>query len=60
MSRPLRLEYAGSLYHAKSRGDRQENIFENDIDRKELLLVFVRYVVDIIWFFMLKKAKGKT
>ena len=40
MSRPLRLEYAGSLYHAKSRGDRQENIYENDIDRKELLLVF--------------------
>jgi len=33
MSRPLRLEYAGALYHITSRGDRREAIYENDQDR---------------------------
>jgi hypothetical protein len=32
MSRPLRLEYAGALYHVISRGDRREAIFEDDED----------------------------
>ena len=39
MSRPLRLEYAGALYHVTSRGDRQEDIYEDDTDREEFLLV---------------------
>ena len=33
MARPLRIEYAGALYHVTSRGDRQENIYESDDDR---------------------------
>ena len=33
MARPLRLEYAGALYHATSRGDRQEDIYFDDDDR---------------------------
>ena len=33
MSRPLRLEFAGALYHVTSRGDRQEDIYEDDTDR---------------------------
>lgn len=33
MARPLRLEFAGALYHVTSRGDRQEAIFRNDGDR---------------------------
>jgi len=33
MSRPLRLEYAGALYHVTSRGDRREAIYEDDNDR---------------------------
>ena len=28
MARPLRLEFSGALYHLTSRGDRQEDIFE--------------------------------
>jgi hypothetical protein len=30
MTRPLRLEFEGALYHVTSRGDRREPIFEND------------------------------
>ena len=37
MSRPLRIELAGGLYHVTSRGDRRENIYESDEDRKEWL-----------------------
>jgi putative transposase len=33
MTRPLRLEYAGSLYHVTSRGDRRGAIFCDDKDR---------------------------
>lgn len=37
MARPLRLEYAGALYHVTSRGDRREAIYENDADREAFL-----------------------
>ena len=33
MARPLRLDFAGALYHLTGRGDRQEPIFEDDQDR---------------------------
>ncbi len=33
MARPLRLEYAGALYHVTSRGDRREDIYFDDDDR---------------------------
>ena len=33
MSRPLRLELAGGLYHVTSRGDRREDIYSDDTDR---------------------------
>lgn len=33
MSRPLRIEFAGALYHVTSRGDRREAIFSGDADR---------------------------
>jgi len=39
MSRPLRLEFSGALYHVTSRGDRQEDIFLNDDDRRDWLEV---------------------
>ena len=32
MSRPLRLEIAGGLYHVTSRGDRREDIYHDDAD----------------------------
>ena len=37
MARPLRLEYAGAIYHVTSRGDRREAIYDDDIDRSEWL-----------------------
>ena len=33
MARPLRIEYAGALYHVTSRGDRREDIYFDDGDR---------------------------
>jgi putative transposase len=39
MARPLRLEFAGALYHVTSRGDRREDIYENNADREAFLLV---------------------
>ena len=37
MARPLRLEYAGAIYHVTSRGDRREDIFDDDADRRRWL-----------------------
>ncbi|MDZ4348684.1 MAG: hypothetical protein U1A22_04025 [Xanthomonadaceae bacterium] len=39
MSRPLRIEFEGSVYHVTSRGDRRKPIFEDDIDRAALVSV---------------------
>jgi putative transposase len=33
MSRPLRIEFPGAIYHVTSRGDRREPIFDDDTDR---------------------------
>lgn len=40
MARPLRLEWAGALYHATSRGDRREPIVDDDEDRSAWVAVF--------------------
>lgn len=37
MARPIRLEFAGALYHVTSRGDRREDIYEDDADREAFL-----------------------
>lgn len=39
MVRPLRIEFAGALYHITSRGDRQESIYDSDTDRNNFLEV---------------------
>jgi len=39
MSRPLRIELAGELYHVTSRGDRREAIYHDDQDRTVWLTV---------------------
>ena len=39
MARPLRLEFPGALYHVTSRGNRQENIYLDDVDRSGFLAV---------------------
>ncbi len=37
MARPLRIEFAGALYHVTSRGDAQEDIYREDEDRRLFL-----------------------
>ena len=37
MSRPLRIEFPGAVYHVTSRGDRREPIFDDDLDRQVFL-----------------------
>ena len=37
MPRALRVEYPGAIYHVMDRGDRQEDIFVDDVDRQDLL-----------------------
>lgn len=39
MSRPLRIEFEGAVYHVTSRGDRREPIFADDTDRQRLLAI---------------------
>ena len=34
MARPLRIEFAGALYHVTSRGDGRDDIFLDDEDRE--------------------------
>lgn len=37
MPRQLRIQYEGAIYHLMSRGDRREEIFHDDLDRKDFL-----------------------
>jgi putative transposase len=37
MTRPVRIEFSGALYHVTSRGDRKEAIYEDDVDRERFL-----------------------
>jgi putative transposase len=39
MSRPLRIEFPGAIYHVTARGDRRESIFVDDADRSALLAI---------------------
>jgi hypothetical protein len=39
MTRPIRIEFSGALYHVTSRGDRREAIFEDDAHRSRFLEV---------------------
>ena len=49
MSRPLRLELAGGLYHVTSRGDRREAIFEDHDDRHAFLQTLGQVVRQFNW-----------
>jgi len=39
MARPLRLEFAGALYHVTEQGDCREDIYAIDNDRSAFLLL---------------------
>ena len=42
MSRPLRIEFPGAVYHVTSRGDRRELIYRDDVDRATHLEIIDR------------------
>jgi len=37
MPRALRVEYEGAIYHVMNRGDRREDIFLDDLDRRRFV-----------------------
>jgi putative transposase len=49
MARPLRLEFAGALYHLTSRGNEQRPIFRCDRDRKAFLVFLGQAVRRFGW-----------
>jgi putative transposase len=49
MARPLRIEFAGALYHVTSRGDGREDIFRDDRDRRMLLGVLAHVIERMHW-----------
>ena len=49
MSRPLRIELAGGLYHVTSRGDRSEDIYHDDADRLAWLDVLAQCCERFNW-----------
>jgi len=42
MARPLRIEYAGALYHITARGNARQDIYLNEIDRHKFLATLQR------------------
>jgi REP element-mobilizing transposase RayT len=49
MSRPLRIELAGGLYHVTSRGNRREDIYLDDDDRETWLALFEQVCQRFNW-----------
>ena len=49
MARPLRIELAGGVYHVTSCGDRREDIYFNDADRRAWLEIFSQVCSRFNW-----------
>jgi len=49
MARPLRIEFAGGLYHLTSRGDRREDIYGGDGDRRMFFDLFAQVCDRFNW-----------
>ena len=49
MARPLRLEFAGALYHLTSRGNAKQDIYLDDADRRIFLRVLSETVTQFSW-----------
>lgn len=49
MARPLRLEFAGAIYHVTARGNAQEPIYLDDGDRDRFLTTLARVVKRYEW-----------
>ncbi len=51
MARPLRIEYAGAVYHVTSRGNARQSIFKDDQDRQQFLRTLKRITDRYRWVF---------
>jgi REP element-mobilizing transposase RayT len=49
MSRPIRIEFPDALYHVTARGDRREDIFEDDADRQMFLTILEQVITQFNW-----------
>ena len=49
MSRPIRIEFPDALNHVTARGDRREDIFEDDQDRQEFLSILEQVITQFNW-----------
>jgi len=49
MARPLRIQYAGAVYHVTSRGNARAPIYRNDDDRLSFLAVLESVVKRYGW-----------
>ena len=49
MSRPLRLEYPGSLWHITARGNNRQSIYWDDFDRRTFLELLGESVDQYVW-----------
>jgi len=49
MARPLRIEFAGALYHVTSRGDGREDIYLSDADREGFVSVLAHVCERFNW-----------
>lgn len=49
MSRPLRIEYDGAVYHVTSRGNGQSDIYLSDADRESFLEVLKQVIERFAW-----------
>ena len=49
MARPLRIEYAGAVYHVTSRGNARQSIFRDDQDRERFLSTLEQVIDRYRW-----------
>ena len=49
MARPLRIEYAGAVYHVTSRGNARQAIVTDDHDRRTFLTVLAHVIDRFDW-----------
>jgi len=49
MSRPIRIEFPDALYHVTARGDRREDIFDDDQDRQLFLSILEQVITRFNW-----------
>jgi len=51
MARPLRIEYAGALYHVTCRGNARDKVFLIDPDRELFLEVLAQAIERFNWLY---------